>query len=123
MSGIGPELPPHLLAKRKRMQGEDVEDTPATASGAKQASNLGEGEKRRRIMGPAMPPASLDEKPQDCPEPPEEVEPDDDGDDNDGDDDGDFCPTLPTTSPGKVDEIVNILRSYALTDNLLLVRE
>ncbi|KAK3714642.1 hypothetical protein LTR37_007622 [Vermiconidia calcicola] len=86
MSGIGPELPPHLLAKRKRKQEEETNDAPTTASGAKRAPSPGEGEKRRRVVGPAMPPTPLDERPS---EPPNSAL------DSDSDDDDGFGPSLP----------------------------
>lgn len=86
MSDIGPELPPHLLAKRKRKQGEAAEAAPAPISGAKRPDSPPNGEKRRRVIGPAMPPAPLDERP---PEPAEKAE-EDSSDDDDG-----FGPALP----------------------------
>ncbi len=88
MSDIGPELPPHLLVKRKRKQEEAAEADPTTSSGAKQSQSPDGGEKRRRVMGPAMPPAPLDERPQDPLKTAEESESDDD--------DG-FGPALPRT--------------------------
>lgn len=86
MSAIGPELPPHLLAKRKRKQEESVENESTTTSGAKRSPSPSTGEKRRRVMGPAMPPAPLNERP---PEPQNRLE-DSDSDDEDG-----FGPSLP----------------------------
>lgn len=87
MSGIGPELPPHLLAKRKRKQEEEAENETSTDSGAKRSRSPGEGEKRRRVIGPAMPPAPLDERPQAPVNSKEEPE---------SDDDDDFGPSLPS---------------------------
>ncbi|KAK5172305.1 uncharacterized protein LTR77_003943 [Saxophila tyrrhenica] len=87
MSDIGPELPPHLLAKRKRKQEEAAEAAPTTASGANQPASPGGGEKRRRVMGPAMPPAPLDERPTEPPKVPE---------DSDSDDDDGYGPALPS---------------------------
>lgn len=88
MAGIGAELPPHLLAKRKRKQEEEAEDAATTASGAKRSTSSGEGEKRRKVIGPAMPPASLEERPD---EPPNGV------DESDDDSDDGFGPALPST--------------------------
>ncbi|KAK4550111.1 hypothetical protein LTR36_003078 [Oleoguttula mirabilis] len=93
MSGIGPALPPHLLAKRKRLQEDTVEDAPITTSGAKRSPSPTEGEKRRRVAGPAMPPASLDERP---------VEPVNAAEESDSDDEDGFGPSLP---PGGADEV------------------
>jgi hypothetical protein len=95
MSGIGPELPPHLLAKRKRRQEEEVEDGPAASSGAKRPASPTDGEKRRRVMGPAMPPAPLDQRPS---------EPANDHEDSDSDDDDGFGPSLPPASTETADE-------------------
>lgn len=87
MSGIGAELPPHLLAKRKRQQEEESKDAPPTASGAKQSPSSEGADKRRRVAGPAMPPAPLDERP---------TEPANAQEDESSDDD-DFGPSLPPT--------------------------
>lgn len=91
MSDIGPDLPPHLLAKRKRKQEEAVTNAPTTTSGAKPSDppRSPEGpEKRRRVIGPAPPPAPLDERPS---EPPDASTDDSDS----SDDDDDFGPSLP----------------------------
>lgn len=87
MSGIGADLPPHLLAKRKRQEEEAPSDAPAPASGAKRPSSPDEPDKRRRVLGPAMPPAPLDERPSEPPKTKEE---------DSSDDDDDFGPSLPT---------------------------
>jgi hypothetical protein len=85
MSGIGAELPPHLLAKRKRQQEEQAQDAPPTASGAKRSPSP---DKRRKVAGPAMPPAPLEERP---------IEPAKPQEDESSDDDDDFGPPLPPT--------------------------
>ncbi|EMC94996.1 hypothetical protein BAUCODRAFT_34994 [Baudoinia panamericana UAMH 10762] len=85
MSGIGPGLPPHLIAKRKRQQADDLQDE----AGAK---GNDESEKRPRVIGPAMPPASLDERPL---EPAIEADADSEGDEDD------FGPALPTINTNK----------------------
>ncbi|KAH0291092.1 hypothetical protein M436DRAFT_85596 [Aureobasidium namibiae CBS 147.97] len=53
MSAAGPELPPHLLAKRKRQQEDAQKDEPSTSSGANQ-----ESPKRQRVTGPELPPSA-----------------------------------------------------------------
>src|ERR1700712_2636561 len=69
MSSIGPDLPPHLLAKRKRQQEEEKQSGKAdVVDDAEKEPGSPHGDKRRRVMGPAMPPASLDELPQESPE-------------------------------------------------------
>jgi len=93
MSDIGPTLPPHLLAKRKRQQEEASQDGPATDSGAKRARSPNADEKRRKVMGPAMPPASLDERPTHAPN---AAETDSD------DDDDDLGPALPKDETDEV---------------------
>jgi hypothetical protein len=87
MSGIGAELPPHLIAKRKRQQEEQAQDASPIASGAKRSPSPEGAEKRRRVAGPAMPPAPLDERPT------EPIQPEE----NDSSDDDDFGPSLPPT--------------------------
>ncbi|KAK3634222.1 hypothetical protein LTR56_015429 [Elasticomyces elasticus] len=92
MSAIGADLPPHLLAKRKRQQEESSKDEQTTASGAKRPSSPADGEKRRKIIGPAMPPAPLEERPSEPPvQPVQSVQPD-------SDDDDDFGPALPAAA-------------------------
>ena len=93
MSGIGAELPPHLLAKRKRQQEEQAQDAPPTASGAKRSPSPEGAEKRRRVAGPAMPPAPLDERPTEPANPQED----------DSSDDDDFGPSLPPTGAEAAD--------------------
>ena len=88
MSGIGAELPPHLLAKRKRQQEENAQVAPPTASGAKRSPSPETADKRRKVAGPAMPPAPLEERP---------VEPAQPQSDDSSDDDDDFGPPLPPT--------------------------
>ena len=77
---VGPELPPHL-AKRKH---DSDEETPE-----REKSRSPEGpEKRRRVLGPAMPPAPLEERPE---------EPANDSDSSSDDDD--YGPAMPP-APG-----------------------
>ncbi|KAK3112555.1 hypothetical protein LTR53_011048 [Teratosphaeriaceae sp. CCFEE 6253] len=80
MSAIGPDLPPHLLAKRKRQQAEQSEDQPTTASGAKRSTSPDGCGKKRRIIGPVMPPAPLEERPLEPAVPVVPVESDEDDD-------------------------------------------
>ena len=64
MSSIGPELPPHLLAKRKRPEDENDEMPIAThLRNASPTTSSDGGGKRRRILGPSLPPAPLDQRP------------------------------------------------------------
>lgn len=88
MSGIGAELPPHLLAKRKRQQEEQTQDAPPVASGAKRIPSPEGADKRRRVIGPAMPPAPLEERPTE----PATAQPQED---ESSSDDDDFGPSLP----------------------------
>lgn len=66
MSAVGPELPPHLIAKRKRQQ-EQI-DEPVSTRSRSASSGSDTGEKRRRILGPSLPPAALSERPSKGPE-------------------------------------------------------
>lgn len=95
---IGPALPPHLLAKRKRKAEEDAKTAsslPASpASEDHQSATIAAEsttdpvndsvQKKARIHGPAMPPASLDQMPS--------VPANDDASDSSDDE---FGPTLP----------------------------
>ena len=99
MSRAGPELPPHLAAKRKRKDDEE-EEIPARAhstSRSRSSSNDG-AEKRSRILGPTLPPANLDERPTTAPS---------GADDSDSDDD--IGPALPPP-PGHYDPEAESLR-------------
>jgi len=92
MSSIGPDLPPHLLAKRKR-QAEDEKTTVKAATVAPNPSKSPEGaEKRRRVMGPAPPPAPLDELPSASAQNAEDSSSSDD----------DYGPSMPTEKPSAV---------------------
>ncbi|KAF2772099.1 hypothetical protein EJ03DRAFT_212887 [Teratosphaeria nubilosa] len=95
MSALGPDLPPHLLAKRKRREEEEDRNEPAIASGALRSPSP--HEKRPRVIGPAMPPAPLDERPT---EPPE-------AEGSDSDEDDDFGPALPNARAGSTVEDVD----------------
>jgi hypothetical protein len=103
MSGIGAELPPHLLAKRKRQQEEQAHNAPPTASGAKRSPSPESADKRRKVAGPAMPPAPLEERP---------VEPAQPQTDDSSDDDDDFGPALPPTGAELLDA-ASIAKSQA----------
>ncbi|KAF8473986.1 hypothetical protein BDZ91DRAFT_845427 [Kalaharituber pfeilii] len=80
----GPEIPPHILAKRKR-KAEEAAAAAAAAAAATTTLVTGPGkpevpssdnsesaEKRIRVIGPAAPSAPLDEKPQGTPNQDEE---------------------------------------------------
>lgn len=84
MSSIGPEIPPHLLAKRKRLA-EEVESSKPFPT---RSSSPSGSEKRRRVVGPAPPPTPLDE----LPSQPAESE----GEEGSSSDDDDFGPAPPT---------------------------
>lgn len=117
MSPIGPSLPPELSQKRKRDEGETGPKRPAprsrSASSSSSSSN-GSGEKRRRVLGPSLPPpvaAALDERasfespPQEKKEPKEAPKAqnnnaNDNGSDSDSDSD-DFGPSLPPAGGGR----------------------
>lgn len=76
MSEIGPTLPPHLTFKRKR----SAEYEESGSSRSRSSSTDGK-EKRRRVLGPALPPAPIDEMPPPAPlrsEHPEDSDSDDD---------------------------------------------
>ena len=65
----GPEIPPHILAKRKRKAEEAAAAAAAAAKSKVKAQSTSSNEeriiaqKRARVSGPAPPPAVLDERP------------------------------------------------------------
>lgn len=107
MATAGPELPAHLLAKRKRKQ-EIQAPRPATPSKSRSPSPTSgntSASKRRRILGPSLPPNHLSERPSEAPEP-------DSGSDNSSDSD-DLGPSLPP-GPGSTKAISESQRRSAL---------
>lgn len=90
MSTAGPELPPHLLAKRKRQESESHAPLPSPPPRSRSSSVSSNSTKRRRILGPSLPPASLSELPPTAPNPASLSE---------SDSDDDFGPSLPTDQP------------------------
>jgi len=94
MSTVGPELPAHLLEKRKRQAEEEEKDffqkDRQSQSFSRSPSSDG-GEKRRRVVGPSLPPATLKERPTGDP----------DKDDGSASDD-DFGPALPAGQGSQV---------------------
>ncbi|KAL8852849.1 MAG: hypothetical protein Q9221_002225 [Calogaya cf. arnoldii] len=97
MSTVGPELPPHLLAKRKRQQEEEAEEPgprsqPQPRSRSSSTSSNTSCSKKSRTIGPAPPPAPLSERPSPPPEPQNPNQ------NNSSSDDDDFGPSLPPTN-------------------------
>ncbi|KAL8732627.1 MAG: hypothetical protein Q9166_002602 [cf. Caloplaca sp. 2 TL-2023] len=95
MATVGPELPPHLLAKRKRQQeAEETDPQPLPRSRSSSHSSNASDNKRRRTIGPAPPPAPLSERPS---SPPSEQA----LNDNSDSDPDDFGPSLPPSNDHK----------------------
>ncbi|MCJ1478771.1 hypothetical protein MMC13_007455 [Lambiella insularis] len=87
MALVGPELPPHLAAKRKRENDEQCSViTPHRPSGPSPASSSVSAGKRQRTIGPSLPPAPLHERPSTAVNGAE-----------DSDSDDDIGPALPST--------------------------
>lgn len=99
MSIVGPELPPHLLAKRKRQaEGEEAGVAPSPKSTQDAAdptkyNDADSAEKRRRLVGPTLPSAPLNERPLDDPTASQAADPDESSGDED-----DFGPALPSVA-------------------------
>ena len=90
MPGVGPELPPHLLAKKKR-QREEAEAAAKNADASTVAAAIPDREdKKRRVIGPTMPPAPIEERPNTPPTPPRKADEQDDSSSED-----DFGPAVP----------------------------
>jgi len=69
MDDIGPQLPPHLIAKRKRQQEEaEVVLTPANDLALSTDREKNASLKRRRVVGPSLPPAAIEDMPSQAPE-------------------------------------------------------
>lgn len=86
MACTGPELPPSEKVKRKRE--EDIEgalESRLSTSPRSISSSPTSNDKRRRIIGPALPSAPLNERPDDPAE----------NDDESSSSEGDFGPALP----------------------------
>jgi hypothetical protein len=97
MSSVGPQLPPHILAKRKRELEEEEKDGGAVGKTQTPPSCSDGLEKRRRVIGPSLPPASLDELP---PGKPTTLDAEEGDSDTDSSSDGEFGPALPS-GPGE----------------------
>lgn len=103
MSSAGPELPPHLLAKRKRQAEEEVaasnkEPTKPPTQDSSRSISPETSEKRRKIAGPAPPPAPLNQRPAGPPI--------DEASDSDSDDD--FGPAMPSATGPQTSMFDNI---------------
>jgi hypothetical protein len=120
MSGIGPGLPPHLLAKRKR-EAEEAQASIAATKPSTSPPSSPNSDKRRRIaepslpssntaqkdvspprkvLGPAMPPAPLDQMPR----APAAAAPADDSDSSDDD----YGPSLPSAADAHAESTFDI---------------
>jgi hypothetical protein len=99
MSPAGPSVPPHLLAKRKRStddaSGSDSDQPPNLPRPPSRSTSPENGDKRRRVIGPSLPPAPLDERPVKVP-----VGLDSNQDDGESSDDDGLGPALPP-GPGE----------------------
>jgi Protein of unknown function (DUF3752) len=85
MPSVGPELPPHL-SKRKHFVDDEDDESPSPPTKIQAVSPP----KERRILGPALPPAPLDQRP---------PQPADKSEDESSSDDDDYGPSLPP-APG-----------------------
>ncbi|RMZ85282.1 hypothetical protein DV738_g178, partial [Chaetothyriales sp. CBS 135597] len=67
MPVVGPQLPPHLADKRKRDDSDDSSDEGGELQPSTQSPDSSSSAKRPRVIGPALPPAPLDERPTSTP--------------------------------------------------------
>jgi hypothetical protein len=84
---VGPELPPHLMKRKRSIDDESESSSPPAKI---QAAAVEEPSKPRRVLGPAPPPAALDELP---------LQPVSNAEDDSSSDDDDYGPSLPP-APG-----------------------
>ena len=102
MSGVGPELPPHIVAKRKRPVDSEGDQAALDRRVSRSRSSSSDGtQKRPRIIGPSLPSAALDELSASKLDP-----------DSESDSDDDFGPAPPPTA-GEYDAEAEALRSEA----------
>lgn len=79
MPTVGPELPPHLTAKRKRQVDEEGDQAASDRRSSRSRSSSSDGaQKRPRVIGPSLPPAVLAEIPTSKPNADAESDSDDD---------------------------------------------
>ena len=108
MSTVGPELPPHLQAKRKRSISDDENlDTSRIPPKRARSASPNEEVKPRRIIGPTAPPASLAERPNTSCE---------SNIDSSSSDDDDFGPSLPP-APGSANDTIESQRQQDLKND------
>ena len=113
MSTIGPTLPPHLQTKRKRPEHQATDEIHVVRS-TSPVSDC--GEKRRRVVGPSLPPATLDERPSHLPaEVDRDLAPEQIADDSDSDDG--FGPALPSAA-GTANAIAEAHRQKAVEEDI-----
>lgn len=104
MASVGPELPPHLVKRKRAEEAHDTVDIPPKRQ--RSSSPSSHDTKLRRVLGPAAPPAPLSELPTTL------LEPDDDSSDSDDD----FGPSLPPP-PGSVSQDTERRRQEALAED------
>ena len=93
MPSVGPQLPPHLVEKRKH---DELDDGSDRQREGEPSFSPGSASKRKRIVGPLPPPAPLDERPPSSPVEP--AQPRSNEEDDTSSDDDDFGPALPTST-------------------------
>ena len=110
MSTVGPELPPHLQAKRKRNDSNDETlNTSHTPTKRARSSSPDEEAKPRRIIGPTAPPAPLSERPSTSCE---------SNVDSSSSDDDDFGPSLPPAR-GSANDAIESKRQQGLENDAI----
>lgn len=108
MAPMGPQLPPHLVIKRKAP--DDLQDTANTPPKRSKSNSVSEDNTiKRPIIGPSRPPADLSELPTTDPNVVE-------GDDSSSSDD-DFGPSLPP-APGSYNETAEAKRQQTIQADL-----
>lgn len=84
---VGPELPPHLVKRKREQEAPEPQPSRFPSPPSPPTRSSSDSPKRRRVLGPSLPPAPLSELPPSA------------ASHSDSDSDSDFGPSLPTHTP------------------------
>lgn len=90
---VGPELPPHLAKRKREQEAQEPQTSRFPSPPSPPTRSSSDSPKRRRVLGPSLPPAPLSELPPSAPS------------HSDSDSDSDFGPSLPTHTPSAAESL------------------